>query len=197
MVVEVLLVALVLVVASLMAWDLARTPSEIPLGQADGQAHDGERDFIRAPGSIGAGEFGRETAGSGMTTAAPDADPLRQRPDDVSSSATARQRPGTGPAPDTGPRRALKNWPVRSRLLLLVVTPTLTTLIFGIVLITSSLRSASSHSSNGAVRAGAIVSALVDGAVVIIVVLLALLVTSLWPGPWWSRCADCRTGLSR
>ena len=77
---------------------------------------------------------------------------------------------------DTGPRRALKNWPVRSRLLLLVVTPTLTTLIFGIVLITSSLRSASSHSSNGAVHAGAIVSALVDGAVVIIVVLVAVLV---------------------
>ena len=39
MVVEALLVTLVLVVAVLMAVDLARTPSETPLRQAGGQGH--------------------------------------------------------------------------------------------------------------------------------------------------------------
>ena len=61
MLVEALLVVLVLVVAFLMALDLARTPSEMPLRQAGRQAHDAERDFIPEPGSISAGGFGHPT----------------------------------------------------------------------------------------------------------------------------------------
>ena len=179
MVVEALLVALVLMVAVLMAVDLARTPSETPLRQAGGQGHNAGRDFVRAPGGTGTGEAWAEPAGSRMTTAPPEAAPFRRRPDDISAPAAGRQRSRTGPAPGQGSRSQLKNWPVRSRLLLLAVIPALTTVAFGIVLVTSSLRRASVHSFTGSVSHGAIVSALVYGTVVVIVVLLALLLTSV------------------
>ena len=179
MVVEALLVALVLVVAVLMAVDLARTPGETPLSQAGGQGHNAGRDFVRAPGGTGTGEAWAEPAGSRMTTAAPEAAPFRQRPDGISPPAAGRQRSRTGPASGQGSRSQLKNWPVRSRLLLLAVIPALTTVAFGIVLVISSLRRASADSFTGSVSHGAIVSALVYGTVVVIVVLLALLLTSV------------------
>ena len=114
-----------------------------------------------------------------MTTAAPEAAPLPQRPDGISPPAAGRRRSRTGPASGQGSRSQLKNWPVRSRLLLLALIPALTTVAFGIVLVTSSLRRASVHSFTGSVSHGAIVSALVYGTVVVIVVLLALLLTSV------------------
>jgi signal transduction histidine kinase len=179
MVVEALLVALVLVVAVLMAVDLARTPGETPLRQAGGQGHNAGRDLIRAPGGTGTGEAWGEPAGSRIATAAPEAAPFRQRPDGISAPAAGRQRSRTGPASGQGSRSQLKNWPVRSRLLLLAVIPALTTVAFGIVLVISSLRRASVDSFTGSVSHGAIVSALVYGTVVVIVVLLALLLTSV------------------
>ena len=168
MVVEALLVALVLVVAVLMAVDLARTPSEMPLGQAGGQGHGTGRDLIQAPGDIGTGEADPEPAGSRMGVAAPEA---ARFPD--------RQRSRTGPTPGQGSHGPLRNWTVRSRLLLLAVIPTVTTIAFGIVLVTSSLRRVSTDPLTGSVSHGTIGSALVYGAVVIIVVLLALLLTSV------------------
>ena len=179
MVVEALLVALVLVVAVLMAVDLARTPGETPLRQAGGQGYNAGRDFVRVPGGTGTGEAWAEPAGSRMTTAAPEAAPFRQRPDGISPPAAGRQRSRTGPASGQGSRSQLRNWPVRSRLLLLAVIPALTTVAFGIVLVISSLRRASADSFTGSVSHGAIVSALVYGTVVVIVVLLALLLTSV------------------
>ena len=179
MVVEALLVALVLVVAVLMAVDLARTPGEAPLRQAGGQGHNAGRDFVRVPGGTGTGEAWAEPAGSRMTTAAPEAAPFRQRPDGISPPAAGRQRSRTGPASGQGSGSQLKNWPVRSRLLLLAVIPALTTVAFGIVLVISSLRRASADSFTGSVSHGAIVSALVYGTIVVIVVLLALLLTSV------------------
>jgi signal transduction histidine kinase len=47
-----------------------------------------------------------------------------------------------GPAPSAASRRALKNWRVRSRLLLLVIIPTVTALAAGGVFIASSVQSA-------------------------------------------------------
>ena len=133
----------------------------------------------RAPGGTGTGEAWAEPAGSRMTTAAPEAAPFRQRPDGISPPAAGRQRSRTGPASGQGSRSQLRNWPVRSRLLLLAVIPALTTVAFGIVLVISSLRRASADSFTGSVSHGAIVSALVYGTVVVIVVLLALLLTSV------------------
>ncbi len=137
MLVEALLVALVLAVAVLMAVDLARTPSEMPHGEASGQGHGAGRGFTQAPGAIGTGEARPERASSRMTAAAPEATQFRQQPEDISPPAPDRQRSRTGAAPGSGSQ--LRNWPVRSRLLLLAVIPALTTVAFGIVLITSSL----------------------------------------------------------
>jgi signal transduction histidine kinase len=50
-------------------------------------------------------------------------------------------RPGAEPAPRPVSRRALKNWRVRSRLLLLVVIPTVTALAAGGIFIASSVQS--------------------------------------------------------
>jgi signal transduction histidine kinase len=179
MVVEALLVALVLVVAVLMAVDLARTPSEMPAGQAGGQTHGAGRDFIQAPGGTGTGEAYPEPARSRIGVAAPEAAQFRQRPDGIGPPAADRRHSRTGPAPGQGSRGQLKNWTVRSRLLLLAVIPILTTIAFGIVLVISSLRRASIDPVTGLVSHGAIVPALVYGAAVIIVVLLALLLTSV------------------
>jgi signal transduction histidine kinase len=174
--VEALLVALVLAVAVLMAVDLARTPSEMPQGQTSGQGHGAGRGFTEAPGAAGTGEAWPQPAGPPMATAAPEAQ-FRQQPDGISPPAPDRQRSRAAEAPGSGSQ--LRNWPVRSRLLLLAVIPTLTTVGFGIVLITSSLRHASTASATGSVSHGAIVPALVYGAIVIVIVLLALLLTSV------------------
>jgi signal transduction histidine kinase len=113
----------------------------------------------------------------GMATSAPAASVGLTQPEGISPPAPDRQRSRTGPTPGSGSQ--LRNWPVRSRLLLLAVIPALTTAAFGIVLITSSLRRASTASFTGSVSHGAIVSALVYGTIVIVVVLLALLLTSV------------------
>jgi signal transduction histidine kinase len=52
------------------------------------------------------------------------------------------QQPGARRAPDLVSRRALKNWRVRSRLLLLVIIPTVTALAAGGIFIASSVQSA-------------------------------------------------------
>ena len=52
------------------------------------------------------------------------------------------QQPGAGQAPRPVSRRALKNWRVRSRLLLLVIIPTVTAVAAGGIFIASSVQSA-------------------------------------------------------
>jgi anti-sigma regulatory factor (Ser/Thr protein kinase) len=62
---------------------------------------------------------------------------------DVFSAADGGHQPGAdGPAPRLASRRALKNWRVRSRLLLLVIIPTVTALAAGGIFIASSVQSA-------------------------------------------------------
>ncbi|HYB87069.1 MAG TPA: ATP-binding protein [Streptosporangiaceae bacterium] len=178
MLVEALLLLLVLAVAGLMAVDLTRTSSEIemPAGQAGGQAPESRRAFIQALGSPAAAELGQPPAEPGAPAAAPDIAPPRHRPGDISPPVADRQRSRTRPAPNRDLRGPLRNWPVRSRLLLLAVIPTLTAIAFGTVLIASSLHRASVNSFNSSVRDKAITSALVEGIVVIVVVLAALLI---------------------
>jgi signal transduction histidine kinase len=52
------------------------------------------------------------------------------------------QQPGPGPTPRPASRRALKNWRLRSRLVLLVIIPTLTAVAAGGIFIASSVESA-------------------------------------------------------
>jgi Nitrate and nitrite sensing/HAMP domain/Histidine kinase-, DNA gyrase B-, and HSP90-like ATPase len=57
-------------------------------------------------------------------------------------SGNGQQRPSAASGPRPGSRRALKNWRVRSRLLLLVTIPTVTAVILGGIRIASSVQSA-------------------------------------------------------
>jgi hypothetical protein len=169
MLVEIILLVVVLAVAILIAVDVSRTSGE---HDDHGLQHDAERENIRdARGGAGAV---REPVGAGMATASQDADPSRLRLDGADQSADGRKR--TTASPKTS-RRALKNWRVRSRLVLLVIIPTVTAVVFGGIQIASSLRSASIHSPISSVRDSAITSVVFDSAVVILVLALALAFT--------------------
>jgi signal transduction histidine kinase len=62
---------------------------------------------------------------------------------DPSANGSGQQRPPAGAdGPEPGSRRALKNWRVRSRLLLLVIIPTVTAVLLGGIRIGSSVQSA-------------------------------------------------------
>jgi HAMP domain len=175
MLVEILLALLVVAVILLMAVDLARAPSELPQGPAP----DAGQDLVRAPGPIGTGAFRREAAGAGTATAAPDAGRPGQRPGADVTAPPAVTRPPSHPGrvPAGGSGGGLRNWPIRSRLLLLVAIPTVTAVAFGIILIVSSLRRPSFNPVTGVASGGPVMSAPVAGAVVVIVLALAVLLT--------------------
>ncbi|MBV9380732.1 MAG: nitrate- and nitrite sensing domain-containing protein [Streptosporangiaceae bacterium] len=68
--------------------------------------------------------------------------PGRSAPDVFPPERDGGQQPGAGAAPRPASRRALKNWRVRSRLLLLVIIPTVTAVAAGGIFIASSVASA-------------------------------------------------------
>jgi signal transduction histidine kinase len=178
MLVEILFLALVVLVAVLIAVDVSKTPSESAHVQAERWPHETEREITGAPRDAGAGVLPREPAGTGITAPAHDAG--RRRSDGISSSAGGHRRTGTwSAAQHNGPRGVLKNWPVRSRLFLLVIISAVaaTVVTLSVVRIADSLRSASMHSQISSVRDGAIVSAIVAGAIIIVVLALALWLT--------------------
>lgn len=178
MLVEILFLALVLLVAVLIAVDMSKTPSESAHVQAESWPHETEREIIGAPRDAGARVLPREPAGTGITAPAHDAG--RRRFDGISPSAGGHRRTGTSSAAQhNGLRGVLKNWPVRSRLFLLVIISAVaaTVVTLSVVRIADSLRSASMHSQISSVRDGAIVSALVAGAIIIVVLALALWLT--------------------
>jgi signal transduction histidine kinase len=84
-----------------------------------------------APGETGASAV---VNGNGTDDSSP--------PDMFSSARGGGQPPGDGAAPGSSSRRALKNWRLRSRLLLLVTIPTVTAVAGGGVFIASSVSSA-------------------------------------------------------
>jgi signal transduction histidine kinase len=174
MLVEIILVIVVLAVAILIAVDVSRTPGEHD-EHADGELYEAEQESI--PDARGAGAV-REPAGAGMAAASQDAGPSRPRSDGADQSADGRKRtaPSAAASRKTS-RRALKNWRVRSRLVLLVIIPTVTAVVFGGIQIASSLRSASIHSPNSSIRDSAITSVVFDGVVVVLVLALALTFT--------------------
>ena len=162
---EIFLAVLVLVVGILVAVDFYRTSDEGLPGHADASPHD-----VR-PRMVGDTRGGRTEAFLPEPAAVHDVGPTR-RPESVSPSADGHQYTRTGPSPVHGrSRRGLKDWSVRSRLLLLVIIPAVavTAAAFCVVRIADILRGAPTHSPS----VGAILSALAIGVVVIIVLVLA------------------------
>jgi signal transduction histidine kinase len=158
---------LVLVVAALVAVDGTRTSSESPHGQADRQAHDAQRGITGAPRDTGAKAFLAEPTGTPIPTAVHGASQA-PRPESISPPARDRRDSRTGTsAAHTRSVRELKDWPVRSRLLLLVIVPTVavTVVAFCVARIAGVL-----HSPGSSGRDGAILSVVTVGAVLIIVV---------------------------
>ena len=196
MLLELLLGALVLAVAFLVVLDVFRTRDEGTHGSADvphdarpklaGASRDGRPEaLIREP--VGTGV--PATAAAGISAAAHDAGPT-WRPETVSSPVGAPPRPDPdAPAGPPRSRRELKNWHLRSRLLLLVVIPAVAVAVaaFCVVRLDDALQGTQINSPVSSVRAGAVVSAIVSAvALVIIVALAAWLVivmarSVLWP----------------
>ena len=175
MLAEIFLAAVVLTVALLVVGDVSRTKSESPHGHADGSAHD-----VR-PRMTGETRGGRTEAFLREPAAVHDAGPTR-RPESSGLSAGGHQHSRTGPsATHKRSRRGLKNWPVRSRLLLLVVIPAVavTAVAFCVVGIAGTLQGAPIHSPSSSVRDRAILLAVALGVVVIIVLALASWSTSV------------------
>lgn len=162
---EILLTVLALGTGFLVVVDFARTRSEIFPEDANETPHDVRPRIVANTRSSRPGAFLREPADvhdAGPARPAESVGPVRH---DHPYSPT---RPS--PAHKTS-RRRLKDWPVRSRLLLLVITPAVAVAVvaFCIVRIADILRGAPNHSPS----TGAILSALAIGAVMIIVLTLA------------------------
>jgi signal transduction histidine kinase len=186
MLAEILLGVLVLAVAILVTVDFSRTKSESSHGQADEQAYDARP---RAIGDSRGGRpeaFLREPAGTGIPAAMREADQAR-RPESISPSAGGPQPARISQPVRETSRRELKDWPVRSRLWLLVVISAVavTAVAFCVVRIAGVLHGAQIHSASSSVRDRAIVSVLVVGVVIIVVLALAL----------WSMVAVARSVL--
>jgi signal transduction histidine kinase len=85
-------------------------------------------------------------AANGDRTAAASGQPEPASPAGASNGRTAEPAPAAGPQPQpavhTGRSHGLKNWRVRSRLLLLIAIPTVTAVILGGIRINSSVQSA-------------------------------------------------------
>jgi signal transduction histidine kinase len=162
---EIILAVLTLATGFLVIGDFARTRDEILPDHANETPHD-----VRP-------RMAADTRGSRPG-------PFLREPADVHDAAPARRVESIGPVghghpySPTGPspahqasRRGLKDWPVRSRLLLLVITSAVAVAVaaFCVVRIADILRRAPNHSPS----VSAILSALAIGVVMIIVLMLA------------------------
>jgi len=119
---ELIFVVAVLVVGSLMVADVVRTRNEGLHGHAEGHAFDAKRPVAAA--GLGSREsFSRARAGTATPAAPRDVSPARH-PAGASPSAGADPRSHADAAAGSGTsRRRLRDWHVRTRLLLLVIIP--------------------------------------------------------------------------
>ena len=165
---EILFVVIVLVVATLMIVDVARTRNESFYGHGEGQAFDAKR--AAAAGSVGSREsFSRAHVGPAMPVAVHDAGPARH-PAGASPPAGADPRSHDAAAVPRGSRRRLRDRPVRSRLLLLVIIPLAAAAVIAVCVsyIIDVLRGPHISSS------GSVLSALAAGIVIIVAALASL-----------------------
>jgi signal transduction histidine kinase len=167
---EILLAALVLVVAVIVTVDVFVTSSEGLDESADGQAG-ADTDRITATAA-------RPEPGGSRLGATADASPARRPPEGADPPPGDYQRAGSLPAAPAGSsRRGLKNWRVRSRLILLVSIPTVAAVAFGGIRIYSSVHSASVVSSSSSAHSKAVTSVIIASAVVLLVLAIALVST--------------------
>ena len=166
---QILFVVIVLAVASLMAADVARTRHESSHGHAEGPVSEARRPLAAV--GLGSREaFSRAHTGTAMPVAAHDPGPARQ-PAGASASAGANPRsPAAAAAVPIQSRRRLRDWHVRSRLLLLVVIPLAAAAVIALCVsyIISALHGPQANSN------GSVMSALAAGVVIIVVALASL-----------------------
>ena len=168
---EIILAVLVLGTGFLVAVDFAKTNSEALPEYADGSLHDVRPGMVPDTGSSRAEAFLREPA------VIHDVGPIRH-PESISPSAGDQPYSPTGPSPvHKASRRRLKDWPVRSRLLLLVITPAVavTVVAFCVVGLADILRGTPTHSPSVSDS----LFALAIGVVIVIVLVLAAWLTIL------------------
>jgi signal transduction histidine kinase len=170
---------LVLIVAFLVFGDFSRTESESAYWQDDGRAHDASPWASGDARDGGAGAFHRESAGTPIPAAGHEA-VLPGPPGDIRQPAGGHQHARTGGAASHGrSRRELKDWPVRSRLMLLVIIPAVAVAVvaYCVVRMADAVQSTSINSATSSVRDRAILLAIVAGVVAVIVLVLALWLT--------------------
>ena len=166
----ILFAVVVLAVAALMVADVVRTRNEGLHGHAEGHAFDARRPVAAAsPGSRES--FSRAPAATAMPGPVHDAGPARP-PAGASASAGADSRPQAAPvAVPRGSRHGLKDWHVRSRLVLLVIIPLAAAAVIALcVSYIVDVLHGTQTSSNGSV-----LSALAAGVVIVVAVVAAWL----------------------
>jgi signal transduction histidine kinase len=171
----ILFLALIVVVALIITIDVARTPTEGGIGQADRHGYDHDRLITGAPGATAVQAFPRESAGRDIPV--PSDAGLSRRPDGVGPAAGGGQRTGAwSAAQHRGARGGPAGTDVGSRILLLVITPAVAAVAVTlcVVRIVTSLRGTSIHSQISSVHDGAVISVIVAAVVLIIVLALAL-----------------------
>jgi signal transduction histidine kinase len=94
------------------------------------------------PRAAGPGDVGLSPAVGGPVNPGDSPTEAFSQPRDGGQPQDGGQRPGVRPASSLRSRRALKNWRVRSRLLLLIVIPTVTAVAAGGIFIGSSVQNA-------------------------------------------------------
>ena len=163
---EILFVVIVLVVAALMVVDVARTRDEGLHGQAEGHAFDAKRP-IAAPSLGGRESFSRANFGSAMPVAVHDAGPARHPAGPGPSAGADPRSHANAAAVPRGSRRRLRDWHVRSRLVLLVIIPLAAAAVIALcVSYIIDVRHGAHANSNGSV-----LSALAAGVAIIVAVL--------------------------
>ena len=166
---QIFFVVIVLAVGSLMAVDVARTRHEGSHGHAEGQVSEAMRPLAAA--GLGSREaFSRAHTGTAMPVAAHDPGPAR-RPAGARPSAGADPRShASAAAVPSQSRRRLRDWHVRSRLLLLVVIPLAAAAVIALCVayIINALHGPQANSN------GSVMSALAAGVVIIVVALASL-----------------------
>ena len=185
---EIVLAALVLVVAVLVAADFFRrtsdAPHEYPAGNEQGPAHDAGRETYPASRAGSASPLSSLSSYEPAATAPPaGARPDRARPDAASSDGGrqdgarqdgARQDRGAGPPPPADPGGLRTNWLVRTRLCLLAVVSAAAAALAtaGFIRAAGAFQRASADSNVSSMRDGALASAIL--ALVFAAVILAV-----------------------
>jgi signal transduction histidine kinase len=171
---QIFFVVIVLAVGSLMAVDVARTRHEGFHGLAEGQAPDAARRPLAGAGLGSREAFSRAQSGTAMPVAAHDPGPARHP---AGASPSAGPSAGADPRSHAGAaavpvqsRRRLRDWHVRSRLLLLVLIPLAAAAVIGLCVayIIDTLHKTQANSN------GSVMAALAAGVVIIVVALASL-----------------------